>query len=154
MKIRGFEIAKGFENDKIIMPKRATLHSAGYDIHSAEKIIIQPNKVVLIPTGIKAYMQTDEVLKIFIRSSMAVKRQLMLANNVGIIDCDYYGNESNDGHIMIAVVNLSDKPIKIEKDERIAQGIFEKYLVIDSEQKTRDKVKPSRNGGFGSSGTK
>ncbi len=154
MKIRGFEIAKGYEEKTIVLPKRATAYSAGYDLCAADEVEIEPNKVVLIPTGVKAYMQKDEVLKIYIRSSFAVKKRLMLANNVGIIDRDYYGNPQNDGHIMIAVVNFSDKVLKIAKNERVAQGIFEKYLIVDSEQKTRGMTKPLRVGGFGSSGVK
>ena len=90
-------------------------------------------------------MESDEVLKIYVRSSMPMKKGLTLANNVGIIDSDYFENPDNDGHIMIQVLNLTDNDILAKKDERIAQGIFLKYLLADD-----DNVTESRIGGFGS----
>ena len=143
--MRGFKVAKGFENDSIILPKRQTKNSAGYDFYVAKDTIIKAHSVALIPTGVKAYMQSDEVLKIYVRSSMPLKRKITLANNVGIIDSDYFENPDNDGHIMIQVMNFSDSDVLIKKDERIAQGIFLKYLLADDDNTTE-----SRLGGFGS----
>lgn len=148
MHIRGFEVAKGFVDKNINLPKRATNTSAGYDIESAIDIELPTNKVVLVPTGLKAYMQDNEVLKLYVRSSMAVKRKVMLANNVGVIDCDYYENEDNDGHIMIALINFGVEPLFIKKGERIAQGIFINYLLADNDE----LIENERTGGFGSSG--
>ena len=105
-KIRGFEIAKGFENAGIHLPERKTKHSAGYDVEAAEDTIIpsfkKGMKPTLIKTGIKAYMQDDEVLILANRSSNPGKKGLILANSIGVIDKDYYGNPDNDGHIMFA----------------------------------------------------
>ena len=143
--MRGFKIAKGFENSNIILPKRQTKNSAGYDFYVASDTIIKAHSIALIPTGIKAYMESDEVLQIYVRSSMPMKKGLTLANNVGIIDSDYYENPDNDGHIMIQVLNITDKDILVKKDERIAQGIFMKYLLADDDNTTE-----SRTGGFGS----
>ncbi len=145
---RGFEIAKGFENDNITLPKRGTFKSAGYDFCAAKDTELLKGEVTLVPTGIKAYMQDDEVLQIYVRSSMAVKRHLMLANSVGIIDADYYNNEKNDGHIMIAIVNMGSEKQIIRAGERIAQGIFTKYLVTDCDEPTSN----IRTGGIGSTG--
>ncbi len=147
MRTRGFEIALGYEGESINLPKRATLYSAGYDIASAISTEIKPNEMKLIPTGLKAYMLKDEILKIYIRSSLAVKKGAMLANNVGIIDSDYYGNVKNDGHILVPIYNFSNKVFIINKDEKIAQGIFEKYLTTDIDKPNKDL----RVGGFGSS---
>lgn len=144
--MRGFEVCKGFEGKDINLPKRGTARSAGYDLEVCSDITIEPNKVVLAPTGCKAYMGNDEVLKIFARSSIAVKRGLNLPNSVGIIDSDYYGNESNDGHIFVALYNFSGSSITIKKGERIAQGIFEKYLIADGDV----VISNERKGGFGS----
>ena len=100
---RGFEVVSEFKDKNIVLPRRQTQFSAGYDIAAAKNIIIQAEKLALIPTGIKAYMEIDEYLGIHIRSSMAVKQQVMLANSQGIIDSDYYNNHGNEGHIFIAV---------------------------------------------------
>ena len=143
--MRGFKIAKGFENSNIILPKRQTKNAAGYDFYVAEDTIIKAHNIALIPTGVKAYMESDEVLNIYIRSSMTLKKGLTLANNVGVIDSDYYENPSNDGHIMIQVLNFSDEDILIKKSERIAQGVFMKYLLT-----VDDDAKSERIGGFGS----
>jgi dUTP pyrophosphatase len=147
MRTRGFEICKGFEQSDITLPTRATKQSAGYDLASLEEVSIKPGEMSLIKTGLKAYMCEDEVLKIYIRSSIAVKRHAMLANNVGVIDADYYGNDQNDGHIMIPIVNFGNDVLNIKKGEKIAQGIFEKYLIVDHDC----IVDEIRTGGFGSS---
>ena len=143
--MRGFKVAKGFENESIILPKRQTKNSAGYDFYVAKDTTIKAHSIALIPTGVKAYMENDEVLKIYVRSSMPFKRGLTLANNVGIIDSDYYENPDNDGHIMIQVMNFTDNDILVKKNERIAQGVFLKYLLADD-----DNANEVRCGGFGS----
>ena len=111
---RGFEIAKGFEDKKINLPIRKTKYSAGYDVEAAEDTVIPSFKKgmapTLIKTGIKAYMQDDEMLVLYNRSSNPKKKGLILANSVGIIDKDYYGNEDNDGHIMFAFYNIKEIP--------------------------------------------
>lgn len=144
MKKRGFEIIKGFE-DEAILPKRGTAKSAGYDFAATEEVTIKPGQTVLVKTGIKAYMLEDEVLKLYIRSSLGFKKNLMLANAVGIIDADYYNNVDNEGHIMVALHNYGSEYRVITKGERIAQGIFTKYLVAD-----KDTASSLRSGGFGS----
>ena len=148
-KLRGFEIAKGFENAAINLPKRSTANSAGYDIEAAEDCIIpsfkKGIKPTLIKTGLKAYMQKDEVLILANRSSNPGKKGLILANSIGVVDSDYYENPDNDGHIMFAFYNIKEEDIEIKKGERIGQAIFQKYLVSDD-----DEAKGTRAGGFGS----
>ena len=147
MKQRGFEIVSYYQEKNIILPSRKTKFSAGYDIATAENIILLPQQVTLIPTGIKAYMQTDEYLGVHIRSSIAIKQKLTLINNVGVIDADYYNNVENEGHIMIPVYNYNQSSVTIEKDTRIAQGIFYRYLLASD-----DKAENIRIGGLGSTG--
>ena len=144
---RGFEVAKGFEAYTINLPKRATSESAGYDFESAEDVTIKPLETIIVKTGVKAYMPKDEVLKLYGRSSLSIKRGLMVANSVGIIDADYYSNENNDGAIMLALYNISDKEVSIKKGERISQGIFSRYYISDT-----DDTLTVRVGGVGSSG--
>ena len=73
-------------------------------------------KPTLIKTGIKAYMQDDEVLILANRSSNPGKKGLILANSIGVVDKDYYGNEDNDGHIMFAFFNIKEEDIEIKKE--------------------------------------
>ncbi|HEY8436788.1 MAG TPA: dUTP diphosphatase [Haloplasmataceae bacterium] len=146
MKTRGFEVVSGFEDRVVALPKRQTAGSAGYDFYAIEDVEIQPNELVFVKTGLKAYMPKDEVLEIYIRSSMATQRGLILINAVGIIDSDYYNNPQNEGHILIPLYNLSKEVQRIKKGERIAQGIFKKYLKVDG-----DVESGVRQGGFGSS---
>lgn len=148
-KIRGFEIAKGFENMGINLPERKTRCSAAYDIESAEDVIIpsfkKGMKPTLVKTGLKAYMQEDEVLYLFAKSSGFGKKGIMLSNAVGVIDGDYYGNEDNDGHIMFSIINMKDEDMVIKKGDAIGQAMFSKYLKVDNDNSTE-----IRKGGFGS----
>ena len=149
MKERGFEIAKGFEDKEINLPVRKTKYSAGYDVEAAEDCVIpsfkRGQKPTLVKTGIKAYMKDDEMLLLYNRSSNPGKKGLVLANSVGVVDKDYYGNSDNDGHIMFAFYNIKDEDVEIKKGERIGQAIFTPYLIIDN-----DNANGERNGGFGS----
>ena len=146
---RGFEIAKGFENSNINLPVRSTKNSAGYDVEAAEDCIIPAfkpgQKPTLVKTGIKAYMENDEVLILANRSSNPGKKGLILANSIGVVDSDYYENPDNDGHIMYAFFNFKAEDVEIKKGERIGQAIFQKYLVTDN-----DIAQGERTGGFGS----
>ena len=148
-KMRGFEIAKGFEDKGINLPVRKTKHSAGYDVEAAEDTIIpsfkKGMKPILVKTGIKSYMQENEYLMLANRSSNPGKKGLILANSVGIIDKDYYGNSDNDGHIMFAFYNIKDEDVEIKKGDCIGQAIFMPFLIADN-----DEAEGKRIGGFGS----
>ena len=149
---RGFEIIKDehrkHSDVEIQLPTRGDSRSAGYDFYSNETVVLQPKQSHLFWTDVKSYMLDDEVLSIHVRSSIGTKKDLMLKNTTGIIDSSYYENVSNDGNIGICLVNMGDKIQKIEKGERIAQGIFTKYLIVDDDI----CLKLERTGGFGSSG--
>ena len=146
--MRIFEVVSKYQNKNINIPYRATKGSAGYDLEAAERVVIRPNETKLVPVGLKACFSEDEVLLIFCRSSIALKRNLALPNGVGVIDSDYYNNEDNEGEIFVQLRNFGEIEQVIEKKERIAQGIFIKYLSTDNDQKS-DII---RSGGFGSSG--
>ena len=102
-------------------------------------------KPTLVKTGIKAYMPDDEYLMLCNRSSNPGKKGLVMANSVGIIDSDYYGNPDNDGAFMYAFYNFFDHDLEIKKGDCIGQAIFQKYYVTDD-----DKAEGERVGGFGS----
>jgi len=148
MKIRGFEIAKGWEDKNINLPKRSTQNAAGYDIEAADDVIVpvyKPGiKPTLIPTGLKAYCQSDECYFLMSRSS-GPKKGLLTPHGFGLIDSDYYENETNDGHFMVQVFNCGDKEIFIKKGEKVAQVVFTKYLITDD-----DEASGKRIAGFGS----
>lgn len=161
MKQRGFEVAKDFLDMEISMPERSTKNSAGYDFFAIEDTVVPSYyglllervvsgdaiKPTMVKTGIKAYMEEDEVLSIYNRSSNPGKKGLILANSVGIIDSDYYSNPDNDGHIMFAFYNFMPFSITIKKGDKIGQGIFTKFLKADN-----DNAQGARTGGFGSTG--
>ena len=149
MRSRGFEVVEKYKDKDINLPIRKTKYSAGYDIEAAEDVVIPSFKKgdnpTLIPTGLKSYMEDDEVLYLYNRSSNPKKKGLVLANSVGVIDKDYYNNPDNEGHIMFAFYNIKDEDITIKKGEAIGQGVFAKYLVTDD-----DNAQGVRTGGFGS----
>jgi len=153
MKTRGFEIASGWEDKNINIPVRKTAKSAGYDVEAAEDIVIPPFtkgcKPTLIHTGLKAYCADDEWYMLANRSSNPGKKKLVLANGIGIIDADYYGNPDNDGEFMYAYYNISEEPVEIKKGDIIGQVVFQKFLTVDNDNATGE-----RTGGFGSTDKK
>ena len=125
-----------------------TKEEVAASIKKEERVLVP----VLVPTGIKAYMQEDEYLQLTNRSSNPLKHFLVLPNGVGIVDSDYYGNPNNEGHIYFQLLNfgLGDKEIK--KGDRIGQGIFLPFLKADGEEDLTQMNE--RTGGFGSSGVR
>lgn len=114
--------------DEIIIPERNTSYSAGYDIHILSDIKLAPGEIVKLPTGLKSYFEQDEVLFLIVRSSTGFKYNIRLVNQVGVIDADYYNNESNEGHIFVKLQNEGDKEVEFKKGDSLVQGIFMKYL--------------------------
>ena len=129
---------------EIKLPTRATTHSAGYDFYSPVDAIIQPNQSVMIWTDIKANMYYDNVLLLFVRSSMG-KHPVVIANGTGVVDSDYYENPDNDGNIGFRLLNLGNTPYEIKVGDRIGQGVFVKYGTT-----VNDNTTTTRGGGFGS----
>lgn len=134
------------EYDRIVLPRRATKGSAGYDFFSTVDFELKPGEEIKIPTGIRVRMEEGWVLQIFPRSGLGFKYRMQLNNTVGIIDSDYY-NSDNEGHIYIKITNdsKSDKVISVREGEAFAQGIFTEYGITVS-----DDADGERNGGFGS----
>ncbi len=134
-----------YNNTEIILPKRATTHSACYDIYSPINAEIPPHDKLLIWTNVKALCNDDEAIMIYSRSSGA-KYDIRLANCVGVIDSDYYSNPDNDGNIGVFIKNDGDKPYIINQGDRIAQAMFIKYFTTDNDE----TVNTNRTSGFGS----
>ncbi|MGO2723077.1 MAG: dUTP diphosphatase [Lactobacillus sp.] len=176
MKTRGFEVLSSYQDQDIKLPQRQTHASAGYDLAAAADVTVpsiwqlnlvrlfrmirnghqlyepdyrkanQAVKPTLIPTGLKAYMPDDEVLIIANRSSNTFRHHFTLPNGIGVVDADYYNNASNEGSVGVQVINYGVCPLHIKKGERIAQGIFMKYLRTDQDE----PVDRERLSGFGS----
>lgn len=130
----------------VILPKRGTKGSAGYDFFIPFELTLLPNQTALIPTGIKARIEEGWFLMCCPRSGLGFKFRLRLDNTVGIIDSDYY-NADNEGHIQIKLTNESNegKTVFLEKGRAFAQGIFIPYGITCD-----DVTDASRTGGFGS----
>lgn len=135
------------EYNDIKLPKRATKNSAGYDFFAPFDFELATGESIKIPTGIKCSMHNNLFLGIVPRSSLGFKYTMRLANTIGIIDCDYYNNENNEGHIFIKITNENNenKVLKISKGEAFAQGIFFPYYLTDD-----DTTNETRTGGIGS----
>jgi dUTP pyrophosphatase len=132
--------------DEYLLPSRSTHFSAGYDFKAISEFTIKPGEIKKIPTGYKVTMNEDEALFIYVRSSMGFKYNVRMCNQVGIIESDYYNNESNEGHMWVALQNEGTKDYTVKKGESYAQGVFQKFFTIDEEE----KVKIKRKGGLGS----
>lgn len=149
-KISFEQFKKDIKDDKELydsynLPERKTKSSAGYDILAIESFEIKPGEIKKIPTGLKAKYPSDEMLMLFVRSSMGFKWNVRMCNQVGIIDADFYNNPSNEGHMWVALQNEGDKPFKVEAGEGFAQGIFTKYYCVDNE----DEINTERTGWTG-----
>ena len=128
------------------IPCRGTKQAAGYDFYTIDDVTLNPGEIKKIPTGIKAAMNENEVLNVYVRSSVGFKYNVRLCNQVGIIDADYYNNENNEGHIFVALQNHGDKIFTVNKGDRLVQGVFFNYLTVDNEV----LIDNSRSGGIGS----
>ena len=132
--------------EEIKLPKRATTGSAGYDFYTPFAFNLQPGETIKIPTGIRAKMEENWVLKLYPRSGLGFKYRLQLNNTVGIIDSDYFHSD-NEGHIFAKITNDSkeEKTVSLGKGDGFMQGIFLEYgITVD------DEADGIRNGGFGS----
>lgn len=147
--MRRFEIVSDnfikYENKNITLPRRATKHSVGYDFYSPIDYTLKPNETKLIFTNVKATFNEDEGLILAVTSGMG-KRGVILANGIGVIECDYYGNESNDGNLGFMLHNIGEEDYVIKCGDKIGQGFFIKYYTVDNEE----EITEIRKGGFGS----
>ncbi len=132
--------------EKIMLPRRATRGSAGYDFFAPFSFKLSPGETIKIPTGIRVKIDENWVLKLYPRSGLGFKYRLQMNNTVGIIDSDYY-NSDNEGHIFIKITNDTNegKTVEVAEGTGFAQGIFIEYgITVD------DEADGVRNGGLGS----
>lgn len=138
------DVEKIYEN--LLLPKRATKGSAGYDFFSPISFTLKPGETINIPTGIRVKINDGWVLALYPRSGLGFKFRLQLNNTVGIIDSDYY-NSDNEGHMFVKLTNDSNenKTVDIKAGQGMVQGIFFEFGIVED-----DDVSEERNGGFGS----
>lgn len=132
--------------DEYTLPTRSTKNSAGYDFVAINDFQIKPGEIKKIHLGIKVQMNEDEVLFLIVRSSMGFKYNVRMTNQTGVIDSDYYNNETNEGHMWISLQNEGKEDFIVKKGDHIVQGIFMKYLTVDDEE----EINNVRISGFGS----
>lgn len=129
----------------VTLPAYQTAESAGFDLAASEDITIEPGEVALVPTGLVVEVPHGYFLGVFARSSTPLKRGLMVANGVGVVDPDYSGPADE---VKIEVVNFTQRPAHVKKGDRIAQGLF--IPVVQARWIEVDEIRPASRGGFGS----
>ncbi len=135
------------EYEEVALPRRATRHSAGYDIRTPFSFALLPGESLIVPTGLRVFMEPDMWLGIYIRSSLGFKHGVRLLNSVAVIDADY-SYAKNEGHLLIGLYNGGDHPVELAKQDAFAQGIFARYWITEDDEPAGNL----RTGGFGSTG--
>ena len=129
------------------LPAYGTAEAAGFDLAAAHDVEVSPGSIVLVRTGLVIEVPSGHFLGIFARSSTPLKRGLIVANGVGVIDSDYSGPEDE---VMIQVMNFTSSPVRIARGDRLAQGI-----ILPAPRVTWNEVseiRPVARGGFGATG--
>lgn len=172
-----FELVSKYEGQTDLLPTRGTKESAGYDLRCAEDIVIPSiwnqlmeaqvhtlpttanledtkhwlevtgMKPTLVPTGIRALIDSDKFGGGVARSSLPLKHMLMVANGEAIIDADY-SQAKNEGHIHVMLLNFAPFDIQLRRGDKIAQLIFMKYYTVEDEE----NIDAIRTDGFGHTG--
>jgi dUTP pyrophosphatase len=134
-------------HDSVTLPRYESDGAAAFDLAASEDIDIPPGEVRLVPTGLVVEVPAGMFLAILARSSTPLKRGLMVANGVGVIDSDYCGATDE---VKIAALNFRNVPVQVKAGDRIAQGIILPAPRVAWEE-TSEESRASR-GGFGSTG--
>ena len=131
----------------IDLPRYASQGAAGFDLAAAADVVVAPGEVCLVPTGLVIEVPAGMFLGIFARSSTPLKRGLMVANGVGVVDPDYCGPSDE---VKIAVLNVTSQPVRVQAGDRLAQGILLAAPRIQWEE--AESLGEHARGGFGSTG--
>ena len=129
------------------MPAYATAGAAAFDLAAAADVVVPPRGIALVPTGLVVAVPAGHFLAILARSSTPLKRGLMVANGVGVVDSDYCGPADE---VKIQVINVTDEPVHVAAGDRLAQG-----MLLGAPRVTFEEVAVSSaasRGGFGSTG--
>ncbi len=129
------------------LPRYETDDAAAFDLAAAEERTVPPGGVALVPTGLVVEVPRGMFLGIFARSSTPLKKGLMVANGVGVVDPDYCGP---DDEIKIAVMNFTTAAVTVQRGDRIAQGMFLAVPRVSWEEAA--ELRDASRGGFGATG--
>lgn len=111
-----------------MLPMHQTYQSAGVDFHIKEEVVLPPFERTMVFTDVKCKLKPNEVLLLVPRSSIGIKKGIMLSNTTGVIDADYFGNEANDGNIGLPLFNTTALTVTLKAGERVAQGIILNFV--------------------------
>ena len=131
----------------IPLPRYESDHAAAFDLAAADDVVVEPRRVALVPTGLVVEVPAGMFLGFFARSSTPLKRGVMVANGVGVIDPDYCGPADE---VKIAVMNFTDTAVTVRRGDRIAQGIFLAAPRVTWDE--ADQLREASRGGFGATG--
>ena len=146
------EEAKKIPSGSTMLPVRSDSRSAGYDFFSKEHYTLAPGESHMFWTDVKAVMYFDNVLMIYPRSGLGFKKGIVIKNLTGVIDASYANNQDNDGNIGIALLNMGNEQVTIEVGDRIAQGVFFFFYIVDDDKYLLGEKDKGRKGGYGSTG--
>ncbi len=132
----------------IPLPSYETAGAAGFDLASSVDMTIEPGEVTLVPTGLVIEVPAGHFLGVFARSSTPLKRGLMVANGVGVVDSDYCGPADE---IKIEVLNFTGKPVSVRRGDRLAQGVI--LPIVRAEWREDGAIDRPTRGGFGATGS-
>ena len=131
----------------IAIPTYGTDEAAGFDLAAAHDVRVPPGQIVLVGTGLVIQVPTGHFLGIFARSSTPLKRGLMVANGVGVLDPDYSG--PND-EVMVQVFNITSAEVQVTRGDRLAQAIVLPAPRVTWQEVT--EIREVTRGGFGTTG--
>ncbi|MGE3840491.1 MAG: dUTP diphosphatase [Vicinamibacterales bacterium] len=131
----------------VALPRYQSRHAAGFDLAAREPVVVEPGAVVLVPTGLVIEVPEHHALLIVARSSLPIKKRLMVANGVGVVDADYRGPTDE---VKVELYNFSGEPATIAEGERIAQGLI--VPVVRASWLEVNEASAPERGGFGSTG--
>jgi dUTP pyrophosphatase len=130
-----------------VAPAYQTIGAAGFDLAANADMTVQPGEVALVPTGLVMQVPAGYFLGVFARSSTPLKRGLMVANGVGVVDSDYCGPKDE---IKIEVFNFTAGPVRIARGDRLAQGVLMPFA--RATWREEDPAGRVDRGGFGATG--
>jgi dUTP pyrophosphatase len=131
----------------IDLPSYGTQESAAFDLAAAHDVVVPAKGIALVRTGLVIEVPSGHFLGIFARSSTPLKRGLVVANGVGVIDPDYCGPTDE---VMIQVLNVTDRDVSVQRGDRLAQGIVLAAPRVQWEEV--EDIRPAARGGFGATG--
>jgi dUTP pyrophosphatase len=132
-----------------VTPSYAYQSDSGFDLFSSVEKWIFPFDRDLIPTGLHFDIPMNYELQIRSKSGLALNQGLMVLNSPGTVDQGY------TGEIQVIIFNTTNQKVKINKGQKIAQGVL--CPVVSGHWVNLVEVKNFENkdrsdNGFGSTG--